>query len=105
VTEQMVYLNLATVPSTTIVIAHRLSTVRNADLIIVMDQGRVVESGTHARLLAGRGAYWALHTAQTSRNGTSSARSWEPAGPELPGGRVPGGRPPVDLPGNGSRLP
>ena len=42
---------------TTIVIAHRLSTVREADKIVVMDQGRVVESGAHAELLARGGAY------------------------------------------------
>ena len=38
-------------------IAHRLSTVRNADLILVMDRGRVVESGTHDELFAAQGVY------------------------------------------------
>jgi ATP-binding cassette subfamily C protein CydCD len=42
---------------TVLVIAHRLSTIRNADSIIVMEQGRVVESGPHAALLAKGGAY------------------------------------------------
>jgi subfamily B ATP-binding cassette protein MsbA len=42
---------------TTIVIAHRLSTVRDADLVVVMDQGKVVEQGTHAALLAEAGLY------------------------------------------------
>lgn len=42
---------------TTIVIAHRLATIRNADLIVVMDQGRVVDSGTHDALLARSGLY------------------------------------------------
>jgi ATP-binding cassette subfamily C protein CydCD len=42
---------------TTIVIAHRLSTIRNADMILVLDRGRVIEGGTHAELVARRGAY------------------------------------------------
>jgi ATP-binding cassette, subfamily B, bacterial len=45
---------------TTITIAHRLSTVRDADQIVVLDHGRVVESGTHTSLVAGRGRYAAL---------------------------------------------
>lgn len=42
---------------TVIMIAHRLKTVRNADLIIVMDQGRVVQRGSHDELMAKGGAY------------------------------------------------
>jgi len=49
---------------TSFVIAHRLSTIRNADLIMVVDGGRIVESGTHTELLAMRGTYWRLHDTQ-----------------------------------------
>ncbi len=70
VTEEMVYRNLATVRATTIVIAHRLSTIRNADLIIVMDGGRIAETGTHQDLLALGGAYAALARAQSLMTGT-----------------------------------
>ena len=46
---------------TTIVIAHRLSTVENADLIVVMDKGQIIEQGTHAELIAQHGMYYQLH--------------------------------------------
>ena len=49
---------------TSLVIAHRLSTVRNADLILVVDDGRVVQSGTHEALLAEGGLYAALYATQ-----------------------------------------
>jgi len=51
---------------TTFVIAHRLSTIENADLIVVMDKGRILESGTHQELLARNGKYAALHRIQFS---------------------------------------
>lgn len=47
---------------TTFVIAHRLSTVRNADCIMVLDQGRIIERGTHADLIAAKGTYYQLYT-------------------------------------------
>ena len=49
---------------TTFIIAHRLSTVQNAGRILVMDQGRLAETGTHAELLAARGLYALLHALQ-----------------------------------------
>jgi ATP-binding cassette subfamily B protein len=45
---------------TCLIIAHRLSTIRDADLIVVIDGGRVAESGSHAELLQRRGAYWSM---------------------------------------------
>jgi ABC-type multidrug transport system fused ATPase/permease subunit len=54
---------------TTLIIAHRLSTVQNADLIIVMDQGRAAEQGTHAELIAGGSIYRRL----AAETGTQTA--------------------------------
>jgi ATP-binding cassette subfamily B protein len=69
VTEAAVHKNLTGLGCTTIVVAHRLSTVVNADLIMVVENGRVVEAGTHATLLKKRsGAYRALVTGQLSQN-------------------------------------
>jgi subfamily B ATP-binding cassette protein MsbA len=50
---------------TTLVIAHRLSTIEHADRVVVLVQGRIVESGTHAQLLAAKGTYSRLHALNT----------------------------------------
>ena len=49
---------------TVIIIAHRLSTVENADKIIMLDKGRIAEQGSHQELLGKKGAYWTLHQRQ-----------------------------------------
>jgi ABC-type bacteriocin/lantibiotic exporter with double-glycine peptidase domain len=63
-TERQVHTNLADLRCTQIIIAHRLSTVRDADQILVLDHGRIVETGTHQELLARRGLYTELVSTQ-----------------------------------------
>ena len=53
---------------TSIVIAHRLSTISGADQIAVLRGGRMVEQGTHAELMEGKGLYQNMYSYQTSRN-------------------------------------
>jgi ATP-binding cassette subfamily B protein len=67
-TERAIFANLRALGCTLVVIAHRLSTIRDAHQIVVMEQGRVVERGTHHDLCAAGGRYAALiehqHTKQ-----------------------------------------
>ncbi|GGG41866.1 multidrug ABC transporter ATP-binding protein [Kocuria dechangensis] len=73
---------------TSFVIAHRLSTVRDADIILVMEEGRIVEQGTHEELLAARGAYAALYRDQFHAPSTADAPddAPEPAPTGVPAG-------------------
>ncbi len=57
---------------TTFVIAHRLSTIENADLILVMEKGKIVESGTHEELLAKKASYSRLHAIQFSESAAAT---------------------------------
>ena len=82
VTEKAVHENLATLGCTTILVAHRLSTVVNADLILVVEGGKIVESGTHTSLLRKRTSFYReLVTSQLSQNanGAPARTSRRPA--------------------------
>ena len=67
ITESAIQAELARLRCTRIVVAHRLSTIRHADLILVMDEGRIVEYGTHGELAAGGGTYAELIAQQVNR--------------------------------------
>ena len=54
---------------TAFVIAHRLSTIRQADQVLVIDDGRIIERGTHESLLAQQGAYYRMHQSQGEVSG------------------------------------
>jgi subfamily B ATP-binding cassette protein MsbA len=67
---------------TTFVIAHRLSTIRSADQILVLEEGRIVERGTHAELLAAAGRYRQLHDRQAALEGDRFVNPGEDFTPE-----------------------
>ena len=65
---------------TTLIIAHRLHTLRRADRILVFDQGRLVEQGRHEALMAKQGLYWQMFTASPDWQGAEADRGGEPRG-------------------------
>src|SRR5690606_9833292 len=82
---------------TTIAIAHRLSTLRQADRLVVLDRGRIVEQGEHEDLLARRGPYFRLHEAQAR---LAAAQFVPASGPEAASEVAPGPAP-VAAPAHG----
>jgi ABC-type bacteriocin/lantibiotic exporter with double-glycine peptidase domain len=64
ISERKIHAALSRLKCTRVVIAHRLSTVRNADVIVVMDKGKVVELGRHEELMAKKGSYFQLISSQ-----------------------------------------
>jgi ATP-binding cassette subfamily B protein/subfamily B ATP-binding cassette protein MsbA len=76
--EQLIQESMATLLAgrTTFIIAHRLSTIRRADLILLMDDGRIVEHGTHDELMERRGVYHGMVLRQMASGGEGQAQDW-----------------------------
>jgi ATP-binding cassette subfamily B protein/subfamily B ATP-binding cassette protein MsbA len=77
--EQLIQASMAELLAgrTTFVIAHRLSTVRRANLILLMDDGRIIERGTHESLMAARGVYHSMVLRQMERDTPELAPTWQ----------------------------
>lgn len=78
---------------TTIMIAHRLSTLRNADKLVVIDRGKMPESGTHAELMAQKGVYHTLYRMQAEALKNIGIETWK--GEDTPCHSIPNGGPPM----------
>ena len=78
--EQLIQASMATLLAdrTTFVIAHRLSTIRRADLILLMEEGRIIERGTHEELMRARGTYYEMVRRQMESHGEQPAVDFEP---------------------------
>jgi ATP-binding cassette subfamily B protein/subfamily B ATP-binding cassette protein MsbA len=76
--EQLIQASMATLLAgrTTFVIAHRLSTVRRADLILLMEEGRVIERGNHEQLMSARGGYYQMVVRQMESHGQQGEELW-----------------------------
>jgi ATP-binding cassette subfamily B protein/subfamily B ATP-binding cassette protein MsbA len=76
--EQLIQASMATLLAgrTTFVIAHRLSTVRRADLILLMEEGRVIERGNHDQLMQARGGYYQMVIRQMESHGRDGEELW-----------------------------
>jgi len=76
--EQLIQASMAALLAgrTTFVIAHRLSTIRRADLILLMEDGRVIERGTHEQLVSARGAYYGMVLRQMESHGPNREEMW-----------------------------
>jgi ATP-binding cassette subfamily B protein len=78
--EQLIQASMATLLAdrTTFVIAHRLSTIRRADLILLMEDGRILERGTHEELMRARGTYYEMVRRQMESHGEQPGVDFEP---------------------------
>jgi ATP-binding cassette subfamily B protein/subfamily B ATP-binding cassette protein MsbA len=77
--EQLIQASMATLLAgrTTFVIAHRLSTIRRADLILLMEDGRIIERGTHERLMEARGVYHGMVLRQMASHSEQVEEAWQ----------------------------